>query len=88
MSETSPRQVLYALVAGGFVLVVVVLLIGAAAVGFAPVWWSATLAFMAGIAAIWMARNWRRTALTIGVAIGLFLVWMVGTLIVAGGRSM
>lgn len=81
--ETSPRQVLYALVAGGFVLVVVVLTIGAASAGIVPTWWSAVLAFTIAIAGTWMAQNWRRTGQTLLIAIGIFLFWMVGTLLLA-----
>lgn len=83
MSETSARQVLYALVAGGFVLVVVVFVIGAATAGLVPTWWSTALAVLVVAAVTWMARNWRRTALTLGIAVGLLIVWMVGTLILA-----
>lgn len=83
MSEPSPRQVLYALVAGGFVLVVIVLTIGAAASGLVPTWWSAVLAFVIAIGATWMAQNWRRTGETLGIAIVIFLIWLVGTLLVA-----
>jgi hypothetical protein len=32
----------------------------------------------------WSAFNWRRTAVVLMSAIGLFLAWAVGTLIVAG----
>lgn len=83
MSEPTPRQVLYALVAGGFVLVVVVLLVGGASAGIVPGWWSATLALAVAFGATWMARNWRRTAEVLSIGIGLFVVWMVGTLILA-----
>lgn len=83
MSEPTPRQVLYALVAVGFVLVVVVLVIGGASAGITPLWWSASLGLVVAIAVIWMARNWRRTAQMLSIGIGLFVVWMVGTLILA-----
>jgi hypothetical protein len=84
MSEgTTPRQVLYALVAGGFVLVVIVLTIGGASAGLVPTWWSATLAFAIAIASTWMAQNWRRTGQVLSIAIGIFLFWMVGTLLLA-----
>lgn len=83
MSEPTPRQVLYALVAGGFVLVVVVLVVGGAAAGIVPTWWSASLALLIAIAATWMTQNWRRTAQLLSIGIGLFVVWMVGTLILA-----
>lgn len=83
MSEPTPRQVLYALVGGGFVMVVVVLVIGAAAAGIVPTWWSATLALLVAIAVTWMAQNWRRTAEVLSIGIGLFVIWLVGTLILA-----
>ena len=82
--ETTPRQVLYALVAGGFVLVVAVLTIGGAAAGVVPQWWSALLALAIAVAGGWMGSNWRRTGYVLLVAIGLFLFWMVGTLALAG----
>lgn len=83
MSEPSPRQVLYALVAGGFVIVVMILTIGAASAGLVPTWWSASLALLIAVTATWMAQNWRRTAPAMLMAIGLFVIWLVGTLIVA-----
>lgn len=79
----TPRQVLYALVAGGFVVVVVILTIGAAASGLVPMWWSATLALLIAVTASWIGANWRRTAIVLALAIGLFIVWMVGTLLLA-----
>lgn len=82
--EPTPRQVLYALVAGGFVLVVAILTIGAAAAGIVPQWWSAGLALVIVVVGGWIASNWRRTAYVLALAIGLFLVWMIGTLAVAG----
>lgn len=84
MSEpTTPRQVLYALVAGGFVVVVVILIVGAASAGLVPTWWSASLAFLIAIGGTWMAQNWRRTGEVLSIAIGIFIVWLVGTLILA-----
>lgn len=82
-TEPTPRQILYALVAAGFVVVVVVLTIAGAASGIVPPWWSAVLAFTIGIGATWMARNWRRTGEVLAIAIGIFIIWMVGTLILA-----
>lgn len=83
MSEPTPRQVLYALVAVGFVLVVAVLVIGGASAGITPIWWSASLGLVIAITVTWMARNWRRTPQMLSIGIGLFVVWMVGTLILA-----
>jgi hypothetical protein len=81
--ETSPRQVLYGLVAAGFVLVVIILTIAGASAGLVPTWWSATLAFVIAIAGTWMAQNWRHTGSTLLIAIGILLFWMVGTLLLA-----
>jgi len=64
-------------------MVVVILIIGAAAAGLVPTWWSATLALLVAIGGTWMARNWRRTGEVLSIAIGIFLVWLVGTLILA-----
>jgi len=84
MSEPTPRQVLYALVAAGFVIVVVVLTIGAAVAGLVPTWWSIALAVATSTVAIWIGLNWRRTGVSLLLAIGLFVVWLVGTLALAG----
>jgi hypothetical protein len=83
VSDPTPRQVLYALVAGAILLVVAVLVIGAAVSGLVPDWWTwATGAILVLITA-WSAFNWRRTAVVLMAAIGLFLAWSIGTLIVA-----
>jgi hypothetical protein len=83
MSEPTPRQILYALVAAGFIVVVAILVIGGAVAGLVPVWWSAALAVSIVVVATWTAFNWRRTAAVVVAAIGLFSVWMVGTLVLA-----
>jgi hypothetical protein len=83
MSEPSPRQVLYALVAGGFLAVVAVLIIGGAVAGLVPAWWSMVMAAGLVAIAIWSAINWRRTAPVLFVSIGLLVIWAAGTLIVA-----
>lgn len=82
MSQPTPRQVLYALVAAGFVLVVAVLTIGGAVSGITPTWWTVVLAALVVISGVWMAFNWRRTGVVLAIAIGLFLMWMIGTLAV------
>ena len=84
MSEPSPRQILYALVAGGFVIVVAVLVAGAAIAGLVPGWWTAVSSLAVFAVAAWTAVNWRRTALVLTFAIGLFTAWAIGTLILAG----
>jgi hypothetical protein len=81
--ETTPRQVLYALVATGFVVVVAILTIGGAAAGLVPTWWSALLAITIVLVGTWIAQNWRSTTVVLLLAIGLFLMWMIGTLILA-----
>lgn len=83
MSEPSPRQVLYALVAGGFLVVVAILIVGAAVAGLVPAWWSVVMAAALVAIAIWSAINWRRTAPVLLVSIGLLVIWAAGTLIVA-----
>lgn len=78
----SERQVLYVLVAGGFVVVVGVLIVGAAYAGLVPVWWSA----LAGVATVGVAGlgavRWRDTRFVLLTSILLFLCWTVGTLLV------
>ncbi len=84
MTEPSPRQVLYALVAGGFLLVVAGLVVGAAVSGLVPTWWTVATGLGVTLLSVWSALNWRRTAPVLLGAIGLFLLWTIGTLIVAG----
>lgn len=81
--ERSPRQILYALVSAGFLLVVLALTIGAAAAGLVPGWW--TIAMLVAIAgsSTWGVLNWARTGPILVVTIGLFVLWTVGTLILA-----
>lgn len=83
MTEPTPRQVLYALVAGGFLLVVAILVIGAAVAGLVPGWWTGVMA--AGLLAfsIWGSLNWRRTWPLLMGSIGMFVLWTIGTLILA-----
>jgi hypothetical protein len=83
VTEPSPRQVLYALVAGGFLAVVAILVIGAAVSGLVPVWWTTVTGVVLGATSIWAAINWRKTAIVLSASIGLFLIWTIGTLIVA-----
>lgn len=60
-----------------------VLTIGAASARLVPTWWSAVLALGIAVGGTWMAQKWRNTAGVLLVAIGLFIVWLVGTLILA-----
>ena len=82
MSEPTPRQVLYALVAGGFILVVLVLVVGSAASGLSPTWWTITMATSLTGVAIWSGLNWRRTGPVLLSSIVLLILWTVGTLLV------
>jgi hypothetical protein len=83
MTEPTPRQVLYGLVAAGFLLVVGVLVIGAGVSGLVPAWWTATTGTSLAATATWAGLNWRRTPIVLSASIGLFLLWAIGTLIVA-----
>jgi hypothetical protein len=80
-SEPTPRQVLYALVSGGLVVVVVVLVIGAGVAGLVPVWWTALSGAMTLLWAVWTASHWRRTAVVLAGSIGLLAMWAVVTLL-------
>jgi hypothetical protein len=79
VSEPTPRQVLYALVAGGFLLIVLVLIVGEAVAGVVPLTWTVAMGVLWLVLAVWSAANWRRTALVLLVAIGLFLFWALAT---------
>ena len=83
MSEPTPRQVLYGLVSAGFWLVTLILTAGAAMAGLIPPWWTWTLTVLLAVSGVWMGVRWRRTGPVLLVSIGLFVVWMVGTLIVS-----
>jgi hypothetical protein len=87
MSEPTPRQVLYALVSAGFLIVVLVFVAGAALSGLSPIWWTVIVVVLVVVASLWMAKHWKRTGPVLAIAIGLFLLWMIGTLIVAVSRS-
>ena len=83
MSEPTPRQVLYALVALGFVLIEVVLVIGAAVAGLVPVWWTVATGLASAGVLVFLGFSWRKTALSLLLSIGLFVAWTVGTLLLA-----
>jgi len=83
VTDPSPRQLLYALVAAGFLVVVVVLVVGAAVTGLVPTWWTVATGTVWGLVTVWAGVNWRRTWVVLFSAILLFLVWTIGTLIVA-----
>ncbi len=76
--EIAGRQVLYALVAAAFHVVVGVLVVFGA--GVFPQWWTATVGVAWSIILVVGVSRWRRTGLVLGLTIGLFVVWAVGTL--------
>lgn len=82
-SQPTPRQVLYALVAGGFAIIVAILVIGGAVAGLVPTWWTVTMGVLLSAGSVWMASRWQRTGPVLMVAIGTFVVWLVGTLALA-----
>lgn len=82
MSEPTPRQVLYALVAAGFIVVVVVLVVGSAVVGLSPTWWTVVMSMTLAGVATWSILNWRRTVPVLLISIMALIVWTVGTLLV------
>lgn len=82
MSEPTPRQVLYALVAGGFLLVVAVLVVSAAVAGLTPSWWTGVMGVALGTLGLWSTLNWRKTSVVLLGSIGLFAFWAIVTLIV------
>jgi hypothetical protein len=83
VSETTPRQVLYALVAGGFMAVVTILVVAGAVAGIVPTWWTTTLAVVVVGVGAWMTLNWRSTGPVLLGAITVFVLWLVGTVILA-----
>lgn len=80
-AEPTERQVLYALVAGGWLVVVAVLAGVAAAVGVSPIAWTIGFAFVWVFAVAVAVRAWRRTGRLLLVSVGVFVVWAVGTLL-------
>jgi hypothetical protein len=81
VSEPSPRQVLYGLVAAGFLAVVAVLVVGAAVAGLVPTWWTVVMGAAVVLVAIWSALRWRRTGPVLGASVGLLVCWVIGTLL-------
>lgn len=84
-SDANPpteRQVLYALVAGGFIVVVAVLVFGAAYAGLVPTWWSVTAGAATVLVGGLSASRWRDTRFVLLASIVLFLTWTVVTLLV------
>ena len=83
MTETTPRQVLYALVSGGLLVVIAVLVIGSAVAGLAPGWWTAVMIGLLIGAGVVSILRWQRTGTVLVLSIGLFVAWTVGTLLFA-----
>jgi hypothetical protein len=81
VTEPTERQVLYGLVALGFHLVTAVLTTVAAVVGLSPSWWTVMVGLAWAGGAAWGVRNWQRTGRLLGLAVGLFVVWTIGTLL-------
>lgn len=82
MSQPTERQVLYALVAAGFLGVIGFLITGAAVAGAVPIWWTIVMGMALGTVAVWTAITWRQTARVLLTSVGLLVVWLVGTLLI------
>lgn len=76
------RQVLYALVSGGFVVVAAVFVAGAAIGGLVPVWWSLVGSVATLAVAVFAMVRWRSTRSVLIASVGLLIAWVVGTLVV------
>ncbi len=83
MTEPTPRQVLYGLVAAGFFVVVLALIIGAGVTGVVQITWTLAMAALWLILALWSAFNWRQTWRILLLSIGLFVFWAVVTVLIA-----
>jgi hypothetical protein len=81
--EVTERTVLYSLVSAGFMVVVAVLIVGAAAAGVAPQWWTAMSAMIWVVCAVAGGLRWKRTRFVLSASILVFVIWTVGTLLVA-----
>ena len=57
------------------------LLIGAAAAGVVPTWWTVVMGVAVATLATWSALQWRKTVPVLVSSIGLFIFWVVGTLL-------
>jgi hypothetical protein len=81
VNEPTPRQVLYALVGAGFHLVVAVLIVGAEMAGLVPRWWTVAMTVVWVAVAVVAGIRWKRTVVVLGLTMGGFVVWTVGTLV-------
>ena len=81
MTAPTERQVLYALVAAAWFIVVAVLAIVAAVVGLSPAVW--TIAFSCAwlVAAVVGFARWRRTSRLLALSLLVFVLWAAGTLL-------
>lgn len=77
------RQVLYALVSGGFLAVVVVLVASAAVAGLVPTWWTLVTSVAVAAVGALLAMRWWDTKNVLSASVLLLVFWMVGTLLVA-----
>ncbi|HVR77958.1 MAG TPA: hypothetical protein VMS99_06145 [Acidimicrobiia bacterium] len=64
-------------------MVVALLIVAGAVTGLVPAWWTAILGGSLMLLAIWSGYNWRRTGPVLLGSIGFFVIWTIGTLIVA-----
>lgn len=81
MTEPTERQVLYVMVAGAWLLVVGVLAVVAWRTGLSPLGWSVAFAVL-WLAALGVGiRMWRRTGRVLLLSLGVFVVWVIGTLV-------
>ena len=80
MSEPTERQVLYALVAAGFLAVVGVLTLVAWTTGLSPIGWLVVMSVVWVAATVYCALRWRQTGRVLLVSLATFVIWTVGTL--------
>lgn len=72
----TPRQVLYAMVAAGFHLVVGVLAVASAPL--APTWWTVAAGVFWVVVSAIIGLRWRHTGLVLGLSMLGFVAWTVG----------
>ena len=81
MTAPTERQVLYALVAAAWFIVVAVLAFVAAVVGLSPAGWTIAFACAWLAAAIVGVAQWRRTSRLLALSLLVFVLWAAGTLL-------
>ena len=81
MTEPTERQVLYALVSAAWFGVVATLAVVAAVVGLSPPRWSVVFGLVWVVSAVVGFRQWRRTGRLVLLAVVVFVVWTIGTLL-------